>query len=191
MARGRATTVEQELRIRALHRMGFAPAQIWRELDRAGLLGDEAVSMKTIERRVKELKDSDDYEPWSLAHASEEEVRLIPEVLAHVFLETDGYGWIDKKDAKGIARVRIASPSIPLGLAYVLGEAFARAEGNRDRLELLDVLVAMKPWESESQRVQWSAAVNTLARRNGEVNQAWFTYVLQELEFPAVEGLQE
>lgn len=179
MARGRATTVEQEFRIRDLFRMGFSPAQIWRDLGESGLLGEEPISMKTVERRVQELKGSDQYEPWSLADATEEEVRLIPEVLADLVTESNGYGWIDKKDAKWIARVRTACPSVPLGVALVLGEAYRRALGNPHRLELLDLIVAFRPWESRATLESWTEALRVITVRNQEATQPWYAYIQQ------------
>src|SRR4051794_1240718 len=127
MGRGRETTAEQERAIYQLVQEGFTARQIYHELGAKGLLsGDNDVSLKTVQRRVREFARLDPSGPWSMVEADPEEARLVLDVSAFVYSETEGRAWISKERAKWIVRVRVTCPTIPIVLINWVAREYQR-----------------------------------------------------------------
>jgi hypothetical protein len=151
MSRGPQVSVEVHETVQRLVFRGFGKAQIYRELDRVGLI-DEGVSpsKSTIDRLVDKLKPEDPSGPWSSAEADSEspgDARLVLDVVASIFHSTDGRVWPSKAHVAEIARLRRAVPDIPWDWAHGLARAFrlCREQGRDSRH--LDIALGERPWQ--------------------------------------------
>src|SRR5829696_5625872 len=145
MPRGRSTTIEQERVIYQLVQEGYSAAQIYRELNAKGLLGENPFTPKTVERRVREFARLDASGPWSMVDADPEEARLVLDVLAFAYAETEGRAWISKERAKWIVRVRTACPTISDELAGWVAREYQRLTSAGGDTQHLDLFLGTRP----------------------------------------------
>jgi hypothetical protein len=142
--------VEQERAIGHLVDEGHGATQIYRELERLGLLDHphSPLTQRTVQRRVSALKRRDTSGPWSFTDADPDEARLVLDVLLDTHQWTDGRVWLSKEVAHWVTRVRSASPAIPLAWAYLFGLHYQRCAEHED-CRYLDLLLAAMPWEAD------------------------------------------
>lgn len=158
MARGRATTILQDQEIIRLASEGHGPAQIYQHLGMEGLLSDPhpLISESTVVRRVKQLKTTDESGPWSAIDAYPEEARLILEVAAEVYRQTEGRVWLTNEVARLVAQVRALAPSAPILWAHGLARAYLISKARKLETRGLDLTLAMEPWKDRERAIAWS-----------------------------------
>ncbi|MFL5760327.1 MAG: hypothetical protein ACJ8F2_01225 [Xanthobacteraceae bacterium] len=152
MARPRALDEEQAAEVQRLRRLGLDAQEIRFEMRDKGLIRNDSPSLKTIQRRVKQIPPVNDADPWSFRDADPEEARLVLPVLEYVFARTDGRVWFSRELASWISRLRTAAPAIPPWIAYVFAGAYQAAAAQQSDAQLLetralDWLLASRVWE--------------------------------------------
>jgi hypothetical protein len=134
---------------------GFNATQIHRKLGQEGLFKGHPLSLRTIQRMVREFAPiRDESGPWSLSDADPEEARLVVDVLFQVLEANNGREWLTKDIAASIVRIRTASPSIPPTFAYRLSR-FARSASAQSDSRALDITLGARPWESSEREKRW------------------------------------
>jgi hypothetical protein len=150
MSRGKQSNFAQEQMIRQLYAEGYSAAQIDDALNTQGLYSppNPPLELRTIYRRVKELRSTDLSAPWFLTTADPEDARLVLDVVFDTFDWTGGRVWLSQNLANRVVMVRTASPAIPLAWAYAFALAY-QLLGEQDDSRNLDLLLAATPWVAD------------------------------------------
>jgi hypothetical protein len=106
-------------------------------------------NVKTIQNWARKLSPPDPSGPWTLDEKSDpEEARLVLEVLPEIVDWTHGRLWPTREMALWIARVRIAAPTIPPRLAYVVARAYRVMTAQKQDARELDLFLGLRIWEA-------------------------------------------
>jgi hypothetical protein len=146
MPRPRALNSEQDKRLRELALEELTAAEIRAQLVDEGLITGHYPVVKTIQRRMAELRPPDRSERWSFANADPEVARLVLPVLAAVLEKTQGRLYLSQDTADWIVRLKTAAPTLADDWwTYVYARTYQR---DGERAIWLDRFLAFRPWES-------------------------------------------
>lgn len=165
MARAKSASVEQQREVEKLVMEEFGAAQIHRQLESSDELREPRLSLRTVQRMVRELKPDDLSGRWSMAEADPEEAALVLDALAFLFDETEGRAWLTKDRARWIARIRTACPTIGIEMALWAAWRYQRLHATGGDTRYLDLLLGARPWEGSEENRQWFRCMGALASK--------------------------
>jgi hypothetical protein len=185
MSRGKQVPYPVRNAIRALAWEGVSAAEIERELGRKHWFGTYPVSLRTIQNVVKQARQEeppDPAGPWSLADASipADDVRLIRDVLPTIIGGDAGKSWPSREYVQWLVRVRRAAPDISSHWVPTLASAYRVLARDGKDTRYLDMVLVLRPWESENTLKSFYHAVRCARRLLGPPDV--LRWVLTDLE---------
>jgi hypothetical protein len=119
-------------------------------------------TLRTIQRRVKEIRPPDPSGPWSFSDADVDEARLVLPILAAAILDGEGQG-ITRGEAALIAQIAEACPDLAeqsaLNVLY-LARLYQARSANKERTNDLDAYLAFAAWRGDEEYATWRYAID-------------------------------
>lgn len=169
--RGRYIHVDVELEIRRLVDKELSPSQIFQKLDSQPEFRDKVPSLRTIERRVSELRPRDPSDRWDWQQEVVEDTRAVLDVLQAVIERTEGRKYaLTNREAQFVERVLKAAPGLNPWAVYLVARYIltteinvrvrARRAPNEGDMAEVDAFLAYQPWKSERHLERYKRAVD-------------------------------
>lgn len=172
MSKGRQASVAVQRRVQELAWSGYSPSAIHRELFPAGLGSPDFVTLKTIQRMVRDVTVIDSSGPWSLLDPNgPEDARLILDLVdMWIGRRSD---WPSKNLVGYIVRVRSVAPDVPGRWAHSLGRSYQLlASREKPDTRLLDFTLGAAPWKSDWDAWRWAETIRKSAAELGPYDAA-------------------
>lgn len=149
---------------KALKRWG--PSQIYKHLELLeaqgkiplGPKGESRIpeSVRTVQRRVKDLTPRDPTGPWRWWEADPDDGRLALDVLAEAIVRTEGrITQLTQREADWISRLRRMLPDVPLWVIYLLARGYMLQEDEGPQYIAPEDILLFTPGRSPEHEQRW------------------------------------
>ncbi|MHB0875161.1 MAG: hypothetical protein ACYC5O_03845 [Anaerolineae bacterium] len=137
----------------------WEPIQFYRDLERRHFIVKGKPSLRTVRRRVDELRRqrlaADSSGPWSMDASDPDDAALILACLAVATEQSGGRVVISESLAQRIVQIARVAPTLPLAFVRLVALAFQRAPAGSTRD--LELFLAFRPWEDKQRCERYNA----------------------------------
>lgn len=165
---------------------GRTPAQILERMkENPDSQGRILPSLRTVERIVKELRASDEADPWNIDDTSSDSARVVLDVLRDLIFDGHlSHPRISKAAARWVVRIRgiVPSPELDSWAVWLLAQLYRSRVEKGLGTDDLDCYLAFRPWQDT-----WSYSAYHFALDRGLFPRVPLYQILVENQNPDAE----
>ncbi|CCF83359.1 hypothetical protein [Nitrolancea hollandica] len=140
--------LEMAAKIERLALQGWSATQIHDHLDRDTSNRGRVPHLRTVQYKVKDIRDRDKSRAWTLEDATPEEAAAVLPVLAAVIHETEGLvRSLTTAQVSYVVKIRAACPKLPPFDVFLLASLYVNRTAANEPVDDLDAYLAYQPWQ--------------------------------------------
>ena len=156
----RHVDLEVEAKIERLALQGWSPTQIHEYLGRDQQFQGRVPVLRTVQRKVADIRSRDKSRPWTLEDAIPDEAAAVLPVLAAVIHGTKGLvKSLSTAQVSYIMKIQAACPEIPPYQLFLFASLYVNRTAAQEPVDDLDAFLAYQPWD-EDNRASYRRAVD-------------------------------